>query len=346
MAHGIALALLSALLFGASTPFAKIVLGQTTPAVAAGLLYLGAGLGLTLVIAATHVLGRRSAEAPLTRADLPWLGLAILSGGVAGPLCLMTGLARTDAASASLALNLEGVATLVIAWVILRENVDRRLLLGAACIVAGAVVLSWQGAAGFDGGTALIALACLFWGIDNNLTRRISGSDALQITAIKGLVAGSVTLSVGLSQADSLPPFPTLAGAAAVGFLGYGVSLVLFVRALRALGTARTGAYFSLAPFAGAVLSVAMLGDPVSPALLVAGALMAVGLWLHLSERHDHDHAHVALDHVHRHRHDDHHRHDHPPGVDPGEPHSHPHHHPAMVHRHPHFPDLHHRHVH
>lgn len=346
MIRGIVLALCSALLFGASTPFAKIVLGQATPAVAAGLLYLGAGVGLGLVIAAARLLGRTSAEAPLTRADLPWLGLAILSGGVAGPLCLMSGLARTTGASAALALNLEGVATLVIAWVVLRENVDRRLLMGAACIIAGAGVLSWQGGAGFDRGTVLVALACLFWGIDNNLTRRISGSDALQITAIKGLVAGSVTLSIGLAQAGGLPPLPTLAGAAAVGFLGYGVSLVLFVRALRALGTARTGAYFSMAPFAGAVLSVAMLGDPVSPALLVAGALMAVGLWLHLSERHDHDHAHAALDHDHRHVHDDHHRHDHPPGMDPGEPHSHPHHHPAMVHRHPHFPDLHHRHAH
>jgi drug/metabolite transporter (DMT)-like permease len=343
---GILFALLSAALFGASTVFSKVLLGSIDPVMLAGLIYLGAGCGLG-VIHLWRVMSRQVvSEAPLRRHDLPWLALVVLAGGIAGPLLLLFGLARTDAASASLLLNLESLATMLIAWLAFRENVDRRLLLGAAAILAGAVVLSWQGQAHLDFGALLIAGACLCWGIDNNLTRKLSSADPTQIAMIKGLAAGVFNIVLAITLGADLPPLGSVAMAAIMGFLGYGVSLVLFVLALRSLGAARTGAYFSLAPFVGAVLAVLVLGDAVATQLLIAGGLMGFGLWLHLSERHDHDHVHDALEHEHRHSHDAHHQHDHGPDAPPGEPHTHWHRHAPMTHRHPHYPDLHHRHHH
>jgi len=343
---GIPLALLSSVLFGASTPFAKLLLGTVDPWMIAGLLYLGAGIGLAAVHLGRRALGLPIAEAPLRRADLPWLGAVILAGGVAGPLLLMLGLARTDATSASLLLNLEGLATMIIAWLVFRENVVRRLLLGAFAILAGAVLLSWRGSASLNVGALLIAAACVCWGIDNNLTRKLSSADPVQIATLKGLVAGSVNFLLALAIGADVPTVPKLLAAGVVGFLGYGVSLALFVAALRHLGTARTGAYFSLAPFVGATLAVLMLGEAVSATLLVAGGLMAVGLWLHLSERHEHEHVHEELEHEHRHRHDLHHQHEHDADAPAGEPHTHRHWHGPLIHRHPHYPDLHHRHGH
>ena len=343
---GVPLALLSAILFGASTPFAKLLLGSVDPWMMAGLLYLGAGSGLAVIHASRAAVGLHAAEAPLRRADLPWLALVILAGGIGGPLLLMFGLARTDATSASLLLNLEGLATMGIAWTVFRENVDRRLLLGAFAILAGAVLLSWHGRAFLDLGAPLIAGACLCWGIDNNLTRKLSSADPVQIAMLKGLAAGSVNVVLALATGAHFPPTGALLTVGVVGFLGYGVSLALFVLGLRHLGTARTGAYFSLAPFVGAVLAVLVLGEPLSAKLLLAGALMGVGLWLHLSERHEHDHAHGEMEHEHRHRHDEHHQHDHAGGIASGEPHTHKHRHTRLVHRHAHYPDLHHRHQH
>ena len=343
---GIPLALLSAVLFGASTPFAKLLLGSMDPRMLAGLLYLGAGIGLAGLGVLRGALRLPNVEAPLRRSDMPWLGLVILAGGVAGPLLLMLGLARTEAASASLLLNLEGLATMGIAWLVFRENVDRRLLLGAFAILAGAVLLSWQGRAALDWGAVLIAGACLCWGIDNNLTRKLSSADPLQIVMIKGLVAGAVNLALALWAGLSVPPIGIVLAAGAVGFLGYGVSIVLFVLALRHLGAARTGAYFSAAPFVGAALAVLVLGEALTATLVMAGALMGVGLWLHLSERHEHDHVHDEMEHEHRHRHDAHHQHAHDADAPVGEPHTHWHRHAPLVHRHPHYPDLHHRHGH
>jgi drug/metabolite transporter (DMT)-like permease len=258
----------------------------------------------------------------------------------------MLGLARTEAASASLLLNLEGLATMGIAWVVFRENVDRRLLLGAFAILAGAMVLSWESQAAFSRGALLIAGACLAWGIDNNLTRKLSSADPVQIAMVKGLTAGAVNLVLSLGQGAMVPDVGTILAAGVVGFLGYGVSLVLFVLGLRYLGTARTAAYFSLAPFIGAILAVILLGEPLSVRLLLAGALMGVGLWLHLVERHEHEHEHEALEHEHKHSHEDHHRHAHGPDDPSGEPHTHWHRHTPLIHKHPHYPDLHHRHGH
>ena len=346
MQIGVTLALLSAALFGASTPLAKIMLGGVNPWMLAGLLYLGAGIGLAAVHLGRNALRLPAIEAPLRRSDLPWLAAVILAGGILGPVFLMFGLARTDAAAASLLLNVEGLATMGIAWLIFRENVDRRLLLGAFAILAGAALLSWQGRASFDWGSMLIVAASVSWGIDNNLTRKLSSADPVQIAMLKGLVAGTVNLTLALAQGASLPDTGTILAAGVVGFLGYGVSLALFVLGLRHLGTARTGAYFSLAPFIGALLSLTLLNEPLTLRLIAAACLMACGLWLHLTERHEHEHTHEALAHEHRHTHDEHHQHPHGPDTSLDHAHSHWHSHKPMVHRHPHYPDLHHRHGH
>jgi drug/metabolite transporter (DMT)-like permease len=338
-------ALASAALFGASTPLAKLLVGEVQPLALAGLLYLGSGIGLLV----WFLLRQHPARATnLSRGDLPWLAGAILAGGVAGPALLMYGLTRTDGATASLLLNLEAVLTASIAWIVFRENVDRRVFLGMIAIVAGGMVLSWDEMprAGGLAGPLLIAGACLAWAIDNNLTRRVSGGDAVTIAGMKGLIAGAVNLSLALFQGAALPGAGILASAAAVGFLGYGISLVLFVVALRNLGTARTGAYFSVAPFFGAALALLVLRESASAAFWIAAALMALGVWLHLTERHEHEHVHEPMEHTHPHAHDDHHQHGHGFAWQGEEPHTHPHRHRRMTHSHPHYPDLHHRHDH
>lgn len=261
----------------------------------------------------------------------------------------MAGLAHTEASTASLLLNLEAVLTAVIAWVVFHENADRRIVLGMALIVAGGVALAIpdtsQTTTGLTG-PALIASACLAWAIDNNLTRKVSASDALFIAGSKGLVAGSVNLGVVLLTGNSWPTLDVVIPAMLIGFLGYGVSLVLFVLALRGLGSARTGAYFSTAPFLGAAVSILMLGEPTSLLFWLASALMASGVWLHLTERHEHEHAHEEVVHRHRHEHDEHHQHKHDFEWDGTEPHAHLHHHAPLTHKHAHYPDIHHRHVH
>src|SRR3546814_858411 len=218
----------------------------------------------------------------------------------------------SDLSTVSLLLNLEGLATLAIAWLVFRENVDRRLLVGAAAILGGALLLSWRGGGPNGGGAGILAIAgaCLAWGIDNNLTRKLSSADPVQIAMMKGVAAGTVNLVLALMLGASLPPSPILCVAALIGFLGYGVSLVLFVLALRHLGTARSGAYFSMAPFMGALLAIALFGEPIPLPPLLSGLLMAIGLWLHLTEAHAHQHAHEALEHSHRHDHDNHHKQD------------------------------------
>ncbi|HTW38516.1 MAG TPA: EamA family transporter [Steroidobacteraceae bacterium] len=346
---GAGFALASAVLFGVSTPLAKALLNEgLSPQLLAGLFYLGSGLGLAAVLLGRAVLGSGSAEARLRREDLPLLGLAVVLGGAAAPWLLMLGLARTSAASAALLQNLEGLATMAIAWLVFRENVDRRILAGALAILVGAALLSVaRGATQAGSGALLIAGACLAWGADNNLTRPLAKADPMQIAAIKGLVAGSVNVLLAVLAAHARWPTPaTVAVAGAVGFLGYGVSLVLYVLGLRHLGAARTAAYFSTAPFIGAVLAIAWLGEPLTARLLIAGALMGIGLYLHLSERHEHLHRHEPSEHAHRHVHDEHHQHVHGPLDPPGEPHSHVHRHEPLTHRHRHFPDLHHRHDH
>ena len=339
---GISAALFAALLFGAGTPLAKWLLNSIDPWLLAGLLYLGSGIGLTLY--------RRIIHAPrvqLPQKEMFWLAGAVFAGGIVGPVLLMLGLARMPASGASLLLNAESVFTALLAWFAFKENFDRRIALGMGAIVAGAVLLTWRTEAQFSGLRPALAImgACFAWGIDNNLTRKVSLTDATWIASMKGLVSGTVNLTLALSLGAVLPALPELAGALTVGLLAYGVSLTLFVVGLRHLGAARTGAYFSVAPFVGAVVSVVM-GEPITPQLLVAGALMGLGTWLHVTERHEHEHVHEALVHDHDHVHDEHHQHSHPEPIEPNIRHRHSHQHRRLVHTHPHFPDEMHRHPH
>lgn len=341
-------ALGAAALFGASVPFAKLLTGDMSPVLLAGLLYLGSGLGLTLVR-----LVRDGGFKPsgLPTREWPWLLSAIFFGGVLGPVALMFGLVSTGGATASLLLNLEAVLTAVIAWIVFKENADQRIVLGMLAIVAGGVALGWQTGSSAQSSTigpVLVSFACLCWAIDNNLTRKVSASDALFVAGIKGVVAGTVNTMLAFSMGAALPSLATLSSTMCVGLVGYGISLVLFVLALRGLGTARTGAYFSTAPFIGATLALFVFSETTSPAFWIAAALMGLGVWLHLTEHHAHEHLHDVLEHEHEHSHDEHHQHahEHASGWGGSDKHSHRHTHLTMKHSHPHYPDIHHRHAH
>ena len=350
-AHAAAPALAAALLFGASTPLAKLLSGEVSPLLLAGLLYLGSGLGLGTLLLGRKLMARRSGEVSaspaIPRAELPWLLGTIVTGGMLGPALLMLGLASTDAASASLLLNLEGVITALIAWVVFKENADPQIVLGMVAIVLGGVLLAWvPGGASLSSGALLIATACLCWALDNNLTRKVSTNDAMLVACLKGLFAGATNTGIAFLSGAVLPGTVALGFSLLVGFFGYGLSLTLFVVGLRTLGTARTGAYFSAAPLVGVVISLVIWPEPPGLPFWAAAALMGAGIWLHLRERHEHEHTHEPLAHTHPHRHDEHHQHAHAFAWDGAEPHTHAHHHEVLTHKHPHYPDIHHRHRH
>ena len=347
MHKGIAYGVASAMLFGISTPIAKILVGSVSPVMLAGLLYAGSGLGLLVLLVWRRLSPKHPAPVSMPRGkEWVWLVGAILLGGVLGPVALMYGLTVTAASTASLLLNLEAVFTALIAWFVFRENFDRRIALGMLAIVAGGVALAWSPgeATSVSRGVVFIVAACACWALDNNLTRKTSTSDAVLIAGLKGIVAGAANLTLALLLGQRLPAIDTLIAAAGVGFLGYGVSLVLFVLALRNLGSARAGAYFSVAPFFGTVVAL-LLGDALTWQLIVAAILMVSGVWLHITERHAHEHIHEYLEHSHGHVHDEHHQHSHD-GSYALEPHTHLHEHEPLVHSHPHYPDVHHRHPH
>jgi drug/metabolite transporter (DMT)-like permease len=332
MHKGILQALAAAVLFGISTPLAKALISVTSPLILAGLLYLGSGLGL----AAWRKLRRLSGKP------------AVLAGGIIAPALLMWGLQFTQGSTASLLLNLEGVLTALLAWFVFHENFDRRIAIGMLLIVMAGALLSWQQVPIFGVAWGVLAIigACLFWAIDNNLTRKISASDASQIAMIKGLVAGITNLALGFAVGGQLPAAGVMAAAGVLGLFGYGISLVLFVLALRNLGSARTAAYFSIAPFAGAALALPLLGETPGALFWPATVLMGIGVWLHFSERHEHSHTHEPMQHAHRHTHDEHHQHTHDFPWTGSTAHTHEHVHAAITHSHHHFPDMHHRHRH
>jgi len=347
MKTGIYCALGGAALFGASTPVAKLLVGEVAPITLAGLLYTGSGLGLALWLASRRAAAAGTEHFRFAPGDYKWLAGSVITGGLFGPVLLMIGLSATQASITSLLLNLEGVFTALLAWFAFHENFDRRVLLGMLLIVCGGGLLGWQpGALTLSWPALAVALACLCWAVDNNLTRKISAGDAVQIAAIKGLVAGAVNLCVSAAAGFALPAAKIAGAAMLVGLAGYGVSLVLFVVALRHLGTARAGAYFSTAPFIGVALSFALLGDTPDALFWVAATLIAAGVVLHVTEHHQHPHRHEALAHTHAHEHDEHHRHRHDFDWDGTEPHTHPHEHESVSHSHPHYPDIHHRHGH
>lgn len=343
-------ALTSALLFGASTPVAKYLVGGVNPWLLAGMLYLGSGLGLIITLFIRYLFFKQNhQEANLTGYDYRWLAGSTLFGGILGPLLLMIGLTQTAATTASLLLNLETVLTAIIAWIIFKEHTDKRLVLGMILIVMGGVVLVMGNHAAVNQimGPLFIAAACLAWAFDNNMTRKISAADPLKIVMIKSLVAGTVNVLLATLFGFGLwNKWPMITLSAIIGFLGYGLSIIFFILGLRHIGTARTSACFSLAPFVGACLALIFLNEPLSIHLILAGILMAIGIGLHLSEHHEHEHTHELLTHAHKHYHDDHHQHEHHPDDPIGEPHTHLHTHQPLRHSHPHYPDIHHRHKH
>lgn len=345
---GVPAALGAAFLFGASTPFAKALLTSVGPWLLAGLLYLGSGLGL----ASYRLASRTPRRTQLNPGEWRWLAGAVVAGGIIAPVLLMYGLTHMAASSASLLLNAEGVFTALLAWFVFRENFDLRIALGMVAIVAGAVVLSWSGELQVASWWPSLAVlgACLAWALDNNLTRKVSLAEPTWIACIKGLAAGitNLLLAFVITRDMTLPPIGSIGAALLVGCMAYGVSLSLFVLGLRHLGTARTGAYFSIAPFFGAALSILLLHEQVTMQLLVAGALMAIGVWLHLTEHHSHAHAHGSVDHEHEHMHDEHHQHEHEDTQisSADGKHAHPHRHDPLTHEHAHYPDAHHRHDH
>ena len=331
------------MLFGLTTPIAKLL--ELPPFELAGLLYLGVGTGLCVI---RWLRDRRWAPSGLGRQDLKWLSGSILFGGIVAPVCLMIGLSRASAATASLLLNFESLFTALLAWFAFKEHAGRRVVVGMLSVFAGGIVLS-----GVVGGTDVagsgagwIVLACLGWALDNNLTRPISGSDALFIAAAKGIVAGTVNFAIALLMGGVITSAALIAAALSLGLVGYGLSLVLFIFSLRALGAARTGAYFATAPFIGAAFAFAVLREPLTVSLLLGGVLMLIGVVLHVTEEHTHDHEHEALTHAHAHVHDEHHQHEHDFPWLADKAHAHEHTHPPIRHRHPHYPDLHHQHTH
>lgn len=326
------------------------MLGQVNPWLLAGLLYLGAGLGLTLILGLRNCLIQNlPPKTKLSPYDWKWLAGATFLGGVVAPVLLMLGLTKTTAATTSLLLSLESVFTSLAAWIVFKEHASRRIIMGMGWIVLASMILSWSKDLSFDSlmGPLLIAGACLAWAFDNNFSRNISAAPLLKIVSIKSVIAGvtNTCLALLLGVTLSITPF-VLSASMVVGFIGYGLSLVCFVLALRLIGTARTSAYFSLAPFVGAGLSIVFLGDAFSWQIVVSGLCMGTGIYVYLTEYHTHAHQHEALVHEHWHIHDEHHQHTHQLTDPPDEPHSHVHRHEPLYHSHPHYPDIHHRHAH
>ena len=330
-------------LFAAAIVLSKVLLGSIEPVFLAGGLYLGSGVGLGIFCWGSRLLGRAT-EAPLAGKDVPWLAAAIVLGGVVGPLLLMLGLRATPAATASLLLNLEVALTALVAVLVFHEQIGLRGGLAIALVAAGGMALTWTNRFSIETawGSLAIAGACLSWALDNNLSQRVSAKDPVQIAAIKGLAAGAFNVLLALVLGAKIPGTALLLAMACVGFFGYGVSLVCFMRSLRNIGIARTSMYFALAPFLGAIAGVVFLKEPLTAQMAVAAVLMGLGAWSSLSERHEHEHVHREV-HEHRHSHDPHHRHEHGADAGTSSPHSHSHSHAGTTHSHPHDPDIHHR---
>lgn len=341
-------ALLAAALFGASTPFAKMLLGEIEPVPLAALLYLGSGLSLLLFRVIGRLISQRTeAEAQISSNDIPWLIGAVFAGGVAAPIVLLFSLRNTPAATASLLLNFESVSTTLIAVLIFKEAIGRRVWLAIVCITFASILLTLDitGKWGVSIGAIGVITACAFWGLDNNFTRSISVKDPLAIVTVKGLGAGIFSLIMAIILHNSLPDLLTALKAMVLGCFSYGLSIVLFIHAMRCLGAARSSALFGTAPFAGVFLSFLFFHEVANVLFIVSLPFMLYGVISLLGEEHAHTHFHSEIKHEHRHCHnDDHHMHGHVESEIPA--HSHLHSHKIIQHSHPHTPDIHHRHQH
>lgn len=339
---------MAALFFGCITPATKFLANDLPPQSMAGLLYVFAGIGLLAILLFKQDF--LNSFSRIQRKDYKWFSLATVFGGILGPAFLTYGVHYISGSTASLLLNLEAVLTSLIAWYIFKEHFEKKIVYGMILIILGCLTLSLNSTvtSGADQplGFFLICLACLSWGIDNNVTRNISHLDPILIASFKGLIAGSTNLLLGYLIGEKLTLNIEILQIGVIGFFGVGVSLVAFIVSLGSIGTARTGAIFSTAPFIGSILSILFLSESMTLPLAIALLLMAGGVWFHLSEDHDHEHSHSELAHSHEHVHDEHHQHRHSANEEAGEPHTHHHAHLPMRHKHPHFPDIHHQHEH
>jgi len=340
------LALLSAVLFGVSPVFCKLLIGDMSPALLAGLLYLGSGVGLQIVLAFQRKNSLQELRELSNQHRMKLFG-AIVAGGIIAPLCLTYGIKYGTASEVSLLLNLETVATTLIAWLVFKEYIGPYVWSGKALILVGAVivVLKTERGLAFSISGILVVLACIFWGIDNNLTRDVQELSSTVLASIKGLAAGTCSIVLALLFSSGSASVFQLSGALVIGALSYGLSLVLFVEALRKIGVARTATFFAVGPFVGTLLSVALLGERPSAAHWLATSLMIAGIFLLYTEVHRHRHTHEEMAHSHEHSHDEHHLHVHGEG-DETEAHEHWHVHEGTTHSHVHWPDMHHRHSH
>ena len=333
-------ALLAALFFGASAPVSKLLLGDVPPVLMAAFLYLGSGIGISLIKLYQRLTSNEK-EAGIKRPDVLWLAGAIISGGILAPIILMISLKNTPASTASLLLNFEGVGTTLIALFFFRESISRGALAAIFAITLASIFLStnFHAGFGFSLGALGILLARFLWGVDNNFTRNIAAKDPLTIVAWKGLVAGSFSLILGLSLGQRLPALATILSILLLGFISYGLSTMLFIYSMRGLGAARTSALYGTAPLAGVLLSILIFHDPITLLFAVAGVLMVAGALLLANEEHAHFHIHMPVVHEHIHKHEDFHAH-----AETDITHSHEHKHPQTEHEHGHMPDIHHRH--
>jgi drug/metabolite transporter (DMT)-like permease len=336
-------ALLAALFFGASAPISKLLLGDVPPVLMAAFLYLGSGIGISLIKLVQRI-SSNEREAGIKSPDIKWLAGAIISGGIAAPIILMISLKNTPASTASLLLNFECVATTLIAMLIFKEAISRRAWVAIAVITSASILLStnFGNSWGMSLGAFGVILACVLWGVDNNFTRNISAKDPLTIVAWKGLISGTFSLLLGLLLGQRFPTLTSILSILLLGFLSYGLSTMLFIYSMRGLGAARTSALYGTAPLAGVLLSIVLFEELPSFPFIIATILMIGGALLLINEEHSHSHVHTAIFHEHNHRHDDHaHSHDEVDGI-----HSHEHEHPVEEHEHNHMPDIHHRHGH
>lgn len=340
--------LISAALFGISPPLAKLLTKNLPPVALAGFLYLGAFAGLSIYSVLRGIISsEKTKSANLNKGDFPWLFGAILSGGIIAPICLMFGLSRISGFTTSLLLNLEGIFTAIIAVIFFKENAGRRLWLALLCMTAAGIFLTWDSSQGKFNflGPLLVTLSMIGWGIDNNLTRNISTRNPIQITRIKGLVSGLVSISLAYALGMHIQWDLNIVYALLLGSFSYGISLVFFIKALEGLGSFRTGMFFSLAPFIGAVTSLILLQEWIGWVMFPSVILTVAGAWLISTEEHSHVHRHQEVIHTHLHNHNDmHHFHEHTGNVH--EPHVHEHRHLEEIHVHSHWPDTHHRHEH
>jgi drug/metabolite transporter (DMT)-like permease len=338
----------SAALFGISPPLAKLLVKNIPPVALAGLLYLGAFAGLSLYLIIRRVISPDNIRSTsLKQGDFPWLCGAIISGGIIAPICLMFGLSQISGFTTSLLLNLEGIFTAVIAVIFFKEKAGNRLWLALMCMTAAGIFLTWDSSQGKFNflGPALVTLSMICWGIDNNLTRNISTRNPIQITCIKGFVSGVVSISLTYTLGMAITWDLSIIYALLLGSFSYGISLVFFIKALEGLGSFRTGMFFSLAPFIGAITSLLLLQEWIGWVMFPAVLFTAAGFWLISTENHLHPHLHQEAVHTHLHNHTDiHHVHEHADAA--YETHVHEHKHIEENHVHPHWPDTHHRHEH